>query len=142
MPVIDASVVFEWVSPEPEDGPARQLIARLAASAVPLHAPHLLIEETGNALLTGVRRVRWSPGDADDAFGELDRLPIIRHANNNDLERAWELARRYDEHPFYDMVYVAVAERLGDVLITADQRLIQRIKKPALVVAPGDWNGA
>ncbi|MCX6397187.1 MAG: type II toxin-antitoxin system VapC family toxin [Propionibacteriales bacterium] len=140
MPVLDASVVVEWISPVVRnDSPESRLLHRLAAADVPLHAPHLLIQEAGNALLTGVRRGRWTPAQADEAFGELDRLPLIRHAVNNDLERAWELARRYDEHPFYDMVYVAVAERVGDVLVTCDERLRQRIRKPGLVVSPDEW---
>jgi len=40
---------------------------------------------------------------------------------------AWDLSRRYDEHPIYAMVYVALAERLGEDLITADQRLRARV---------------
>jgi len=39
--------------------------------------------------------------------------------DERDLGRAWDLARRYDDHPIYDMVYVAVAERRGAVLVTA-----------------------
>lgn len=142
VPVIDASVVVDWVVPSPqEDGHARRLMRRLADAGASIHAPHLVIQETGNALLTGVRRGRWSASEADEAFSALDRLPIIRHAENNDLERAWELARRYDEHPFYDMVYLAVAERLGDVLVTADVRLQNLVRRPGLVVAPDEWTG-
>ena len=44
-----------------------------------------------------------------------------------DRARAFELARRYDNWPVYDMVYVALAERLGTELITADQRLRTRL---------------
>jgi len=51
-----------------------------------------------------------------------------------DLARAWDLSRRYDEHPVYDMVYVAVAERLGDRLFTADERLARRLEGLGVVV--------
>ncbi len=139
MPVLDASVVVDWVTPSDPEGSAHQLLRRLALAGDALHGPHLVIQESANALLTGVRRGRWTSAEADDAFGALDRLPLIRHASNNDLERAWDLARRYDEHPFYDMVYVALAERLGDVLITADVRLRDRMRRPDLVVGPDDW---
>jgi len=37
-----------------------------------------------------------------------------------DLERAWDLARRCDNHPMYDLIYVAAAERLGIQLVTAN----------------------
>lgn len=143
MPVLDASVVVEWVAPGAVADTAEQrLIRRLSEAGVDLHAPQLLIQETANTLLTGVRRGRWTTAEADEAFTVLDQLPIIRHADNNDLERAWDLARRYDEHPFYDMVYVATAERLGTVLISSDQRLRNRIRRPGLVVGPDEWTAA
>lgn len=140
MPIPDASVVVDWVRPDADvDGPEQRLIRRIAAAGADLHAPHLLIQEVANALLTGVRRGRWTASEADESFISLDQLPIIRHSDNNDLERAWELARRYDEHPFYDMVYVAAAERLGTVLISSDRRLRERIRRPELVVGPDEW---
>ena len=52
------------------------------------------------------------------------------------LDRAWELSRRFDEHPVYDMVYVAVAERLGTQLITADAALRTRLVTMPYVVGP------
>jgi len=51
-----------------------------------------------------------------------------------DLARAWDLSRRYDQHPLHDMVYVALAERLGQHLITADQRLLDRLATRGSVV--------
>lgn len=53
----------------------------------------------------------------------LERIPLQRAPGAPDQARAFELARRYDNWPVYDMVYVALAERLGTELITADQRL-------------------
>lgn len=140
MPVLDASVVVDWIVADPDrDGASHRLMSRLAEAHVDLHAPHLLFQEAGNALLTGVRRGRWTPDEADESFGLLDRLPVIRHAESVDLIRAWDLSRRYDEHPLYDMVYVAVAERIGDVLITADERLLGKVRRPGLVVGPDEW---
>jgi len=56
--------------------------------------------------------------------------------DGRDLDRAWDLARRYDDHPIYDMVYVAVAERRGAVLVTADEGLRRRSSTLAWVVGP------
>jgi predicted nucleic acid-binding protein len=53
-----------------------------------------------------------------------------------DLDRAYELARRYDEHPIYNMLYVAVAERMRTTLITADERLRSRLTALSWVIGP------
>jgi predicted nucleic acid-binding protein len=51
-----------------------------------------------------------------------------------DLHRAWDLSRRYDEHPVHDLVYVAVAQRLHTELLTADARLVERLRLPWLTL--------
>jgi len=48
----------------------------------------------------------------------------------------WELARRHDNHPIYDMIYVALAERTGTQLITADHALRNRLGHMPWVLAP------
>jgi len=128
MPVVDASVVVDLVAPDVGgDAPARLLFGKWAAQGTEPAAPGLLWLETSNALLTGIRRGRWSGADADAAQAMLERIPLQRSDIASDLARAFELARRYDNWPVYDMVYVALAERLGTELITADQRLRDRL---------------
>lgn len=137
MPVVDASVVVDWVAPDSDvAGPARRLLEQLAASGEPLLAPRLLLEEVANALLTGVRRRRWTGADADGGFALLYNLPVRLVDDEADLARAWELARRYDEHPVYDMLYVAVAERTGQLLYTADDVLRRKLVLQGFVRSP------
>ena len=95
-----------------------------------------MIEEVSNALLTGVRRERWSGAAADAAQALLCRLPVRLLDEPRDLDRAWDLARRYDNHPVYDLVYVAVAERQRTQLITADSTLRRRLSDFDWLVAP------
>ena len=128
MPVVDASVVVDLVAPDVGgDAPARVLFGKWASDGTEPAAPGLLWLETSNALLTGIRRGRWSGADADAAQARLERIPLQRSDVASDLPRAFELARRYDNWPVYDMVYVALAERLGTELVTADQRLSDRL---------------
>jgi len=128
VPVVDASVVVDWVAPDSDPrGPARVLLERWAQDDTAVLAPRLLLEEVGNALLTGVRRDRWTGAQADAAFAALLRLPVQLRDLPGDVARAYELSRRYDEHPLYDMVYVALAERLRERLVTADRRLVERV---------------
>jgi predicted nucleic acid-binding protein len=122
--VVDASVVVDWIAPDADPAlPALGVLRRLADADEELLAPRLLIEEVSNALLTGVRRRRWSGAQADTAHASLMTLPVRLDDQPRDLERAWELARRYDNHPIYDLVYVALAERRKAKLITADRSL-------------------
>ncbi len=139
MPVVDASVVVDWVAPESDpSGPARRLLDRLSTTEAVLHGPVLLLQEVGNALLTGVRRGRWSGDDADQAYLQLSRLPFQLADAPRDVTRGYELSRRFDEHPLYDMMYVAVAERLGQTLYTADRRLVERLAGFTDVTMVGD----
>jgi predicted nucleic acid-binding protein len=136
VPVVDASVVTDWVAPDVDlSGPAGQLLARLAAAGTPLYAPALLLLEVGNALLTGCRRGRWDGVAADRAYDRLRRMPISLADTAADRDRAWDLSRRHDEHPIYDMVYVALAERLHDQLYTSDARLQRRLPLLDFVIA-------
>jgi predicted nucleic acid-binding protein len=137
MPVVDASIVVDWVAPGSDpQGDAGRLLSRLAREAAPILAPRLLLEECANALVTGIRRRRWSGAQADAAYVLLQQLPVDLVDQPSDLDRAFELSRRYDEHPVHDMVYVAVAERLGEQLVTADDALRSRLGTLPFVVGP------
>ena len=137
MPVVDASIVVDWVAPGADpDLPAVAALARLAADDAELLAPRLLLEEVSNALLSGVRRGRWSGGAADAAQALLHELPVRLIDEPRDLDRAWDLARRYDNHPIYDLLYVALAERHRTQLITADSTLRQTLFGLDWLVAP------
>lgn len=142
MAVVDASVVVDWVAPGAgPNSAAMATLRRLGEEGKALLGPRLLLEEVANALLTGMRRRRWSGAEADDAYARLRCLPVQIVDDERDLDRAWDLARRYDDHPIYDMVYVAVAERRGAVLVTADDGLRRRLSTLAWVVGPDPVTG-
>ncbi|MGA7173680.1 MAG: type II toxin-antitoxin system VapC family toxin [Candidatus Dormiibacterota bacterium] len=142
MIVVDASVVVDWVAPGADlRSPAMMTLDSLISRGDDLSAPGLLQEEVANALLTGIRRGRWSGTEADGAHRELLRLPILLVDDPRDRARAWELARRFDNHPIYDLVYVAVAERTHSRLITADRTLRSLLVDYPWVVATGPIEG-
>ncbi len=139
MTVVDASVVVDWVAPGADPAsPAMAVLDRLVQTGDDLTAPRLLLEEVANALLTGVRRRRWRGADADDAYRRLRELPVRLVDDGRDLPRAWDLSRRHDNHPVYDMLYVAVAERTHSVLVTADHRLRSLLTDLPWVVGPDE----
>jgi predicted nucleic acid-binding protein len=128
VPVVDASFVVELLDPQVgTDAAAHVLMGRLAASGADLAAPSLLWLEVSNVLLTGIRRDRWDGSLADAIYARCAQLPIRAADIPADRERAFELARRYDNWPVYDMVYIALAERLGTEFYTADDRLCARL---------------
>lgn len=139
MPVVDASVVVDWVAPDADPrGPAVGLLEQLSRGDQDLLAPSLLGQEVANALLTGTRRRRWTGAEADEAFALFRRMPVRFVDGPGDLGRAWELSRRHDEHPLYDMVYVAVAMAAGQKLVTADGTLARRLASTGIVVRVED----
>jgi predicted nucleic acid-binding protein len=141
--IVDASIVVDWVAPgAAPDSAAVAVLEGLSRSRVALIAPRLLLEEVSNALITGIRRGRWSGADADASFGLVRSLPVRLVDGAMDVERAWELSRRHDQHPIYDMVYVALAERTGCSLVTADTALRQRLQRLGFVLSPEDFVAA
>jgi predicted nucleic acid-binding protein len=142
VPVVDASVVVEWVAPGADRKlPELAVLDRLVAEEAEIMAPRLLIEEVSNALLTALRRGRISGQRADAAHQVLRGLPIRLVDRPEDLRRAWELARRYDNHPIYDLLYVALAQRRRTQLVTADARLRRTLTGIDWVVSPAQFAG-
>ena len=142
MPVVDASFVVDLLDPQTRTGaPAHVLMRRLAAAGVDLVTPSLLWLEVSNVLLTGIRRGRWDGGFADAAYARCAQLPIRDADIPVDRERAFELARRYDNWPVYDMVYVALAERIGTEFYTADAKLRSRLAHLPWVLGLGTGTG-
>lgn len=137
VPVLDASIVVDCVAPDVKaSSPAMRTLRRLSSQGAELVAPRLLLIECSNALLTGVKRKRWSGAAADSAYALLLKLPLRLADDAHHLDRAWDLSRRYDNHPIYDMVYVAVAEAAGTTLITADATLRDRLKQLSWIDGP------
>lgn len=139
MPVVDASLVVELVSPAADpSAPVARLFESWAATGDELHAPGMFRLEVMNALLTGVRQQRWDGAAADGASRFIASLPVEEHGDDRDRSRAWELARRYDNYPIYDMLYVALAERLGQQLVTVDDKLRRRLSHLGWVIGPDE----
>ncbi|MGH3873390.1 MAG: type II toxin-antitoxin system VapC family toxin [Pseudonocardiaceae bacterium] len=139
MAIVDASVVVEFIAPDADTAATTAVLFDCwGQTGEELHAPAMLPLEVMNALLTGVRRQRWDGQAADDAAGLVASLPMTLHDDGRDRHRAWELARRYDNHPIYDMVYVALAQRLGEPLVTVDDKLRRRLAHLGLVRRPDE----
>lgn len=121
--VVDASVVIKWLVPEEGSEQAA------AVMQLPLVAPELLVAECVNVLWR--KAVRGSIG-LEDA---LERAQLLQAAGVA-LEPMQPLATEILalslrlNHSAYDCAYLALAQRLDGVLLTADQELVGRCQQP------------
>lgn len=120
--VVDASVVLKWLIEE--EGSEAALSLRDSS----LMAPALLRIEVANVLRTLTAREAITAIEAEDLFALLQTAPVTIVEPDDALERralAMALALR---HPVYDCVYLALAERMGRTLVTADRRFLRAIE--------------
>ena len=116
--VVDASVAIKWLVDEPGSD------AALALRGRDLAAPALLRIEAGNVLRTLAKRRVLNTEEAVELFRLFQTAPVTIVDHDDALERrALEMALAIG-HPVYDCVYLALAERMGRTLVTADARFL------------------
>lgn len=115
--VVDASALVAYYA---YDDPRRHDVTERLAAGDALYAPaHLDIEVV--SALRGLARVDATlERSVPAALVHLAGFPIRRADLSSLVERVWELRHNVSA---YDAAYVALAERLGAVLITCDTRL-------------------
>ena len=124
--IIDASVVAKWIFKGEEYRENSLRIKRMyEESFVRLKAPFLLYE-VGNAI--------WKRKDIDkETAKKLIKLlseyikDILVPIDSRLLEKAMEIARKA-KITFYDASYIALALLDNDIFVTADEKLIKRVK--------------
>jgi predicted nucleic acid-binding protein len=118
MLVADASLLVPLLVAEPGSAAARAVVA----AEPDLIAPELILAETLNALWRKQRLGQIDDADRLEAIG-LIGAPLVTLVPTPPLAmRASALARELD-HPVYDCLYLALAEREGVRLVTDDRRL-------------------
>jgi predicted nucleic acid-binding protein len=111
--VVDPSVLAPAVA---DDGPDGDVVrARLRGEV--LAAPELIDLETVSVIRGRHRGGHLDQRRAQLALTDLAELPLRRAPHRPLLGRCWELR---DNLTVYDAAYVALAELLGAVLLTAD----------------------
>lgn len=90
-----------------------------------IHVPTLFYSEVANALWKKVRRGEADPARFALRFGSLE-LMLLAIDERPFAARALAIALELD-HPAYDCVYLAIAEALGDRVVTLDRRFCNRV---------------
>lgn len=138
--IVDASVLLGAFFPDEAQPQAHALLRAHASGQVRLKAPALLLYEVSNAVWQAERRGCISSAQADE---------ILRAASGLDIELLaveWgemlPLARRFGRSA-YDAAYLTLAERLGEPLVTGDERLYNAVhQKLDWVVWIGNYTHA
>jgi len=114
--VVDASVLASALGDDGEDGDrARQRLRHET-----LAAPELIDLEVSSVLRRLSLGGRIPSRRAELAMSDLVALPLRRVSHRALLPRCWSLRENLT---IYDASYVALAEQLKTILVTADARL-------------------
>ncbi len=123
--VVDASVAFKWfLADEPDAAKALAIVQDGTA----LIAPDILIAEVCNAAWRSARLGRISQDQVKEIAAILPRFFDLLVGAAALARRAVALAEALD-HPVHDCLYVALAETRQAKLITADTRLLAKLRQ-------------
>jgi predicted nucleic acid-binding protein len=125
--VVDASVVLKWQLDDEEYIPQATALRNdsYAQGAIKTIAPHLLIYEVINGILTAARRKRFASDKALEAMNNLMRMGV--ELEEVQPERILKLALEHNLSA-YDAAYLALAESKGCELWTGDRSFYQGVR--------------
>ena len=119
--VVDANVVIKWLVVENLSTEAHIVLD----SGEEFHAPRLMAAEVANVLRKKTQEGEITAANAAELAESMDRVPIHWANDEQYLTEALRLALELN-HAAYDCMYLALAERLGTRLVTADMRFVSR----------------
>jgi len=124
---VDASIVVRFALSQ-EDAAIKQLWKSWFAREVRLVAPTLLYYEVTNGLYQQQKGGLLSPEFVCAALEVVLAFPVELVGDPALHRRARELAARYNLSATYDAHYLALAERMGIDLYTADGCLVNALR--------------
>ena len=127
---VDASFLLRLLESDEVGSTFIRLWTEWHRDARQLVAPTLLYYEVANALYRYIVHGELLPQEAAEALDAMLRLDIILYGDAALHRRALELAARFSLPAAYDAHYLALAERLGAELWTADRRLTNAVNLP------------
>lgn len=137
--VIDASVAIKLFITEEFSDNVTRLLARLADDPpLALAVPDLFYIECANILWKHVKRFGYPSENARKDIESLAQLALDPYPTVSLVTGALELAVHHGISA-YDACYIALAQRLGVPLVTADEKLARRLVGTPYKIA---WIGA
>lgn len=102
------------------------------------HVPSLCDLEVAAALRRGLLAGVLSEDRARDAVEDYSDLPLTRHGHQSLIGRVLALRRNFSA---YDATYVALSERVGGELLTADEALARAVQIIGGIATVPLWPG-
>lgn len=136
--IVDASVAVKLYLAEPLAAEAAALFALLADPASVFHVPDLFYVECANIFWKYVQRQLATASQVTGHLTSLKALPLQRTPTFDLVEDALTLGLAHSITA-YDACYAALAQRLRLPLITADQKLVQKLVAAGFSII---WLGA
>lgn len=137
--VVDSSVVIKWFVPEPYSTEARHILKTYQAGTLMLLAPDLLYAEVGNIVWKKQRMQDITIDEAQTIIEEFQNLIFEKTSTADLLEEAYHIAA-VQQRTVYDALYIALSVREQCQCVTADEKLVNAVKKAyPNVIWVADW---
>jgi predicted nucleic acid-binding protein len=138
--VVDASVLAKWFlhHQEPDRDRAIALRDLHISGRSKIHIPQLALLEVLNAIRFSAKADEEDGATALEALQDLHLE--IKTIDADVFRKANAIAWAY-KITIYEALYVALAEQVGYPLITADERMINKLKGHSIVVALRELGG-
>jgi predicted nucleic acid-binding protein len=125
--ILDSNVALKWVLVEPDSPKAKQLRAEFQNAIHDLLTPDVFPIEIAHALIRAERQGRIVTSQAGVLWADVMSTPPRLERSGPLLPRAIQISSA-ERVGVYDCLYVALAEREGCELVTADDKLVQNLQ--------------
>ena len=133
--VLDSSVALKWVLPEIDSDKADRLRDDFRNAVHDLLAPDVFPIEVAHALTRAERRRLIGVGQASVLLADILNTSPLLHSYRPLLNRAIAISSAA-RIGVYDCLYVALAQREGCSLVTADSRLVANLQAQFPFIVP------
>ncbi len=124
--MVDASAAAKWLVPEAGSDKAEALLVRWRQGEFDLLAPEIVLAEIASMTWKQVLRGLMAADAAMEVFHKFRRVSLPLTSIDDLAGPALKLALQ-NGHSVYDGLYIALAQITGGSLITADQKLYNKL---------------
>lgn len=130
--ILDSSVIAKWFFPEADNDKALALKDSFIHSDISISIPLLLFYEMNNILKTATQSLRIDKKEAGKVYKAFLHLPFVVYSSQALMNSTLEIAIKYNISS-YDAAYIALAEYLQVMFVTADEKLLKKVPHKLVV---------